>query len=583
MKKINKLIIIVLFSLSIYTLMGYYYVYQNTQELVHQKYEEISLSMKNTLETLIEEKKETILLIALTLAHNKDIKESLDMNDTSLLSLNILSKTLREKTSLKNVWFQVLTKEGVSFYRSWTHKRGDSLVKARLDVAQMIKEHKVISSISTGKFDMTFKTMVPIYNEGNFLGMVETIAQFNSIAVKMQQLGNQALILVDKSYKKQLTKAFSKTFIDDYYVASLHVDKKIIEIFKKDYYKKLLTLGDFMVDYNNSLLFTTYHLLDLHQKPMGYFILSKKLSDIDMKDIEKINKNIIFTLMVIALIIAGFSYYIYAIKYQKFIEQHNEKLEKDVKERTKELHYTAHHDSLTNLPNRVLFLDRLRQAVKYSARNKVNIFVLFLDLDRFKEVNDTYGHDVGDELLKKVAQRLKDSLREEDTIARLGGDEFTIIIRDLNYNDMLEIAKKIIDNMQELFYIGHIKLHTTFSIGISSYPNDGKRAEELLKNADTAMYEAKEAGKNIFRFYNKKMSQLAQERITLESDIKKALDNHEFEVYFQPKMNAITNKLIGLEALIRWNHPTKGLNFGKVSFNASKLELEIKESQSMKH
>lgn len=645
MNKNNKFVI-VLAVLSLYVLMGYFYIYQNTQVLMKEKYKETSIKMKNTLATLIQEKKEAILLISLTVSHDKEIIQSLIKNDSTLMQLDSLSNTLKENSSLKNIWFQVIDKQGISLYRNWTNKKGDNLLKARLDVVQMIKDPKVISSISTGKFDMTFKTMVPVYKDEKFIGIVETIARFNSIAVKMNELGNETLILVDKSYKKQLTKAFTNTFIGDYYVANVNADKNLLDIYKKDYNDTLLNLSSYLVDKNNSILFTTYHLLDLNKKKMGYFILAKNLSDIDMQDIELSNKKIIYALIVLALIIIGFSYYIYAIKYQKFIEYHNEKLEEDVRSRTKELEHVAHHDALTNLPNRVLFLDRLRQSLIYSKRNKVNTFVLFLDLDRFKEVNDTYGHDIGDELLKKVAQRLKNSLRNEDTVARLGGDEFTIIVRDVTYNNMLEIAKKIIDNMKIPFFIGNLKLYSTFSIGISSYPNDGENAEDLLKYADTAMYTAKETGKNNFRFYNEEMSELTKERITLERDIKSALDRHEFEVYFQPKINATTDKVIGLEALIRWNHPSKGLvfpdsfipfaeetglvkyidkfmrketlkitkkwldlgiDFGKVSFNASVvdlhdftyveslkneideigydaslLELEILESQSMK-
>lgn len=612
MNKYNKLAS-VLTALTLYISIGYFYIYQNTQELMKEKYEKASMKMRDTLTTLIKEKKEAVSLISIVLSYDKEIIESLEKNDSTLIKLDNLPNTLKRTSSLQNIWFQVIDKKGISLYRSWTSKKGDSLLKARLDVAQMLKKPKIISSISTGKYDMTFKTMVPVYNNKKFIGIVETLAKFNSIAIKMNELGNKILILVDKSYKKQLTKAFTNIFIGDYYVANLNADKNLIDIYKKDYNDTLLNLNGYIVDNNDSLLFTTYHLLDLNNKNMGYFILAKKLSDINTRDVELSNKKYIFLLIIFGLIIFGFSYYIYAIKYQKFIEYQNEKLEEDVKNRTKKLEHIAHHDALTNLPNRVLFLDRLKQSLIYSKRNKVNTFVLFLDLDRFKEVNDTYGHDIGDELLKKVAQRLKNSLRNEDTVARLGGDEFTIIVREITYNNMLEIAKKIIDNMQTLFFIGDIKLHSTFSIGISSYPSDGENAEDLLKNADTAMYTAKESGKNNFRFYNEEMSQLTKERITLETDIKSALDKHEFEVYFQPKINATTDKVVGLESLIRWNHPNKGLvfpdsfipfseevgllkyidkfmrketlkitkkwldlgiDFGSVSFNASVLDLE---------
>jgi EAL domain-containing protein (putative c-di-GMP-specific phosphodiesterase class I) len=206
-------------------------------------------------------------------------------------------------------------------------------------------------------------------------------------------------------------------------------------------------------------------------------------------------------------------------------------------------------------------------------------------------------------------------MREIDLIARLGGDEFTILIQDVTYKDMILIVKKIIFAMKEVFYVDNIKIYSSFSIGVSSYPNDGSSVEELLKNADIAMYQAKADGKNSFKFYNQKMSDLAHERIALENDIKSALENGEFEAYFQPKVNARTEKIIGLEALIRWNHPKKGLvfpdqfinfaeeiglivtidsfmrretmritkvwtekglDFGKVSFNASALEFKDK-------
>ena len=337
MNIINKFTLIVLTSLSLYTLLGYFYIYQNTQTLTHQKYKKTSLEMKATLETLIQEKKEAILLISLTLSNNISIQKSLEKGDSTYLNLDAVTKNLRSNSTLKNVWFQVLTKDGTSFYRSWTDKQGDSLVKKRLDVAQIIQKPRVISSISTGKFDMTFKTMVPIYSDGKFIGVVETIARFNSIATKMQAAKNQTLILVDKAYKQQLTKALTQIFIHDYYVANLSPNQQLIEIFKKSDRQKILNLHNYILDYDNSLLLTTYQLLGLDDKPMGYFIISKKFSDVDMQEIWRSNKKIIFTLTTIAFIIAVFSYYIYIIKYQNHIKAQNKKLEKDVKERTKEL------------------------------------------------------------------------------------------------------------------------------------------------------------------------------------------------------------------------------------------------------
>ena len=613
MKTNYKIFIIIALLLITYVGVGYFYVYQSKQTLSIQKYIEVSDRMKLHLETLIDEKREAILLVSLALSKNSEIRNSLVSNDIALLQFSDLSKTLHRDSSLKNVWFQLLDKKGTSVYRSWTDKHGDSLVSSRLDVAQMIAAPKIISSISTGKFDMTFKSMVPIYHKEKFMGVIETIARFNSIILKMKKKQYETLVLVDKSYKKQLVKADKQRFIHDgYYMAGL-LEEKLYEFFSSTYKEQLLSIEHYLIDEKHKLLLTTYHLKDINGNEMGYFIMSKKLNMIDFSDIEQTVKSIIFTLFFIAFLIVGFSYYIYIIKYRKFIENQNEKLEKDVAFKTKELYYTAHHDGLTNLPNRVLFTDRLNESLKFASRNSIEVFVLFLDLDRFKEVNDTYGHDVGDTLLCEVTQRLKGALREVDTIARLGGDEFTIIVQDVSYNDMILIAKKLIISMRDVFYVDAIKIHSSFSIGISNYPNDGLNVEELLKNADIAMYRAKAEGKNRYKFYNQEMSQLAQKRVVLENDIKSALENGEFEAYFQPKVNARTEKIIGLEALIRWNHPTKGLvfpdsfigfaeeigliveidsymrretmritkewsnrglNFGKVSFNASTLELE---------
>ncbi|MCX6052498.1 MAG: EAL domain-containing protein [Campylobacterales bacterium] len=248
------------------------------------------------------------------------------------------------------------------------------------------------------------------------------------------------------------------------------------------------------------------------------------------------------------------------------IDKLNRELEEKVEEKTKELKHQsetldhlAHYDSLTGLPNRLLFLDRLKQAIKHAKRRNKNVTILFLDLDRFKEVNDTFGHEIGDKLLKEVAIRLLHCVRDEDTIARLGGDEFTIILEDVGQNEVIRIAKNIIKAMQEPVYIRNQELYTTFSVGISSYPEDGNTSSILIRNADTAMYKAKENGKNNYEFYNSKMTEVAFERLMMESGLRRAIDENEFVTYFQPKIDAIDSKVIGSEALVRWQHPLLGL------------------------
>jgi diguanylate cyclase (GGDEF)-like protein/PAS domain S-box-containing protein len=223
------------------------------------------------------------------------------------------------------------------------------------------------------------------------------------------------------------------------------------------------------------------------------------------------------------------------------------------------LYYQANHDSLTGLPNRILFQDRLGHAIEKAKRANSKVALLFIDLDHFKEINDSLGHDIGDEVLKDIAKKLKSILREEDTLSRLGGDEFTIIIEDFkNEKDLSYIASKVIQTLSEDINIKNNKLYVTTSIGISIFPDDGDDATNLLKYADSAMYKAKHEGRNRFEFYSYEMTELALEKITLQSDLISALKNDEILIYYQPQINAITSKIIGMEALSRWKHSKIG-------------------------
>ena len=203
----------------------------------------------------------------------------------------------------------------------------------------------------------------------------------------------------------------------------------------------------------------------------------------------------------------------------------------DLKEHVEALDHLAHHDVLTKLPNRLLFKDRLRQSIKKSYRTKQKIAVLFIDLDRFKEINDSLGHRVGDEVLSAISTRLKTCVREADTVARLGGDEFTIILDGiLDTNVVTDIAEKIIHRIAEHILIENNKLYVTTSIGISIYPDDGNSAGILLRNADAAMYKAKDMGKNTYRYYTEDMTQRAYEHILLESSLRQALEQKQLVV-----------------------------------------------------
>jgi diguanylate cyclase (GGDEF)-like protein len=222
--------------------------------------------------------------------------------------------------------------------------------------------------------------------------------------------------------------------------------------------------------------------------------------------------------------------------------------------------YLAQHDSVTDLPNRTLLKDRLTQAIASACRHQQELAVLFLDLDRFKYINDSLGHAIGDRVLQSVAQRLRACVRASDTVSRQGGDEFVILLSQLTHaQDAAVSANKILVALAMPHRIDQHELHLTASIGIVTYPDDGTDAETLMKHADFAMYHAKDAGRNNYQFFELDMTERAGERQSLENGLHHALERREFELYYQPKMNLATGAVIGVEALIRWRHPERGL------------------------
>jgi len=224
------------------------------------------------------------------------------------------------------------------------------------------------------------------------------------------------------------------------------------------------------------------------------------------------------------------------------------------------LHHRAHHDSLTNLPNRLLLQDRLGQAIKLAKRNNKTFGLLFIDLDNFKQINDAMGHDIGDQVLQEMASRLKNSIRDSDTLARLGGDEFTIIVEEVeSERDVSQLAQKIIELTKKPVHIQGQELYLSSSIGISLYPKDASSAEELLKYADAAMYRAKKFGRNNFQYYTEDLTQMAFEHVAMQASLRQAIKNDEFIVAFQPQVDAKKQTVIGMEALVRWKHPVMGV------------------------
>lgn len=693
--KINVLLQILLWAVfgSILVAFSYWLTSHKITELKEKQYSQYASGLKRETKTLIDQKSQTLRVIAITISKDKLIKEALLKNDPSILNLQEYSAQLSAHTTLKNIWYQILTLDGKSFSRSWTNKNGDDLTYARKDIAKLIKKPEIIDSISVGKYDLTFKTMVPIYDGQHFIGIVEVMGKLNSVAESLEQSGNSCVVLVNKSYKNQLTHAFTKQFLGDYYIANTNAQKSDLQLIEKnklvDSFFKPDEQEYQLVDNH---MVTDYKIFEKSGEVMASIVFLTHLDKINMEVIESTqNQMIVFVFFIFALFVG--SYYAFkALIKRKYLLQTNQILANEVKEKTLEiqkqsdflqkiidnipetimvidrdyniqlmneaarkqysedqviqpfakcyevshhisqpcdgndhpcplresfqnlqtsismhnhgehflelstipmfdrqdvmnavleigrdithhivktktlqehrdqLDYVAHHDSLTKLPNRIFFLDQLEKMIKNAQHTDGQVAILFLDLDRFKEVNDNYGHDIGDALLIDVAKRFSMLLRENDILSRLGGDEFTVVLDEISdLDDVVNIASRMIHALDEPVIIGELKLHLTCSIGISIYPNDGVSREVLLKNADTAMYRAKEAGKNRYEFYAPEMTEFAFERLSIENRLRNALINDEFVLYYQPQIDARNEKLFGMEVLVRWQDPQVGL------------------------
>lgn len=265
---------------------------------------------------------------------------------------------------------------------------------------------------------------------------------------------------------------------------------------------------------------------------------------------------------------------------QDLLEESKRDLEHKVDDRTKELvvtnknlqneilekqqaevnlEYIAYHDELTGLPNKALLIDRINQSIETASRYNNQLGILFLDLDRFKNINDSLGHKIGDALILEVSRRILQTVRKEDTVSRNAGDEFVIVIQRMASSDeAILVAKKIINNLTSIFEIESHKVHIGASIGISLYPNDGDTPLELIRNADTAMYKAKKSGGNRLQFYDESMSSQLRQRLDIENELHIALEKNEFYMVYQPQVDCITGQTIGFEALMRWKNDTLG-------------------------
>ncbi len=652
------------------SIIAYSALQQLITSLQHNHYVALSQKMNAQVERMMDVKRKSVLGIALAFAKDKAVYDTLSSTLTNT-PLNTepqeFSKRLNQYTSFKNVWIQIIDAQGISRNRSWSNKFGDSLINTRSDVREIIANPRIIENISVGKFTMSFKSMVPVFNEQKFIGIVELITHFNSIILELEKENIQSMVIAEKHYKAQLTKSITNTFIDDYYISNFDINKPLLQLFRQTGITNLLKAKPYLLVKNNFITHTA--IKDIEGHTIGYYFQIRPLADISSQAVTNlINKITIIGLFI--FIVIFFSLYILYLKQKKtetqkdffhavldssndgiivtdfthlidindafirhfslsnlpanetinfhwlsekinqslsasykkpnetwedfFLQFHNTDVEltftihnKNItfsihltrlketehqyilrfiditkqKAHTEQLEYIAHFDALTGLPNRVLLADRLAQAMKYTLRLQQKLAVVFLDLDGFKDINDTYGHDTGDKLLITLSTKMKTILREGDTIARLGGDEFVAVLVDVNNtDDCTLLLNRLLNACAQPIKINQKILKVSASIGSTFYPQKHDvDADQLLRQADQAMYHAKLSGKNRFHYFDIEKDLNIRSHFESLERLQQALDKEEFILFYQPKINMRTGAIVGAEALIRWQHPEQGI------------------------
>lgn len=353
--------------------------------ILEEKYNIYSSKLHYDIESLIENKKEMTLTIALSLAEESNLKQALTTNDISPVNLKIFSKKLLQNTSFKNVWFHLIDKNGNSFYRSWIDKRGDSLYNIRQDVREMIEEPKIMSTISVGIFDMTFKSMVPIFDKEEFIGIFEIITHFNSIAKNLANDDIGAVVMVDKKYKKQLIKPFTNTFLEDYYIANVDADKRLLKYIKEKgtdtfFHNK----ASYIIDEKIGKLITFYHIDDLSGNSMATIVAFKDINTINADDINALKTNNVFYTILVILILIIFGYFL-------VVREYSRKLNNKVLQRTEQLNAEKNYIQtiLDTSPSMILVM---KERELFKANKTFLDFFGYETLDEFKEKHTSIGN-----------------------------------------------------------------------------------------------------------------------------------------------------------------------------------------------
>ncbi len=292
-------------------------------------------NVQNKIKIHIENKKEINSFVALSLANDTRIIEALKKNDNTQLNLQLFASKLEKLSLDKTVWFQIIDKNGKSFYRSWTNKSGDDMIKVRADIVKMIEKPHIMSTISTGKYAMTFKSMVPIYDNNNFIGIFEVITHFDSLYKKLKKENLESIFIVDKSYKKQIMQPFYPLFIGDYYISMDNPNPNILQILQFNGVEKYINANGFLIDKVNNYGVVIYNLPDIDGKQMGYIIAFKKTTDLPMHEIHYVKQHIMAIFIILILFIILLGYYFLNKQHEDFISKQHKKHEKEIERNTK--------------------------------------------------------------------------------------------------------------------------------------------------------------------------------------------------------------------------------------------------------
>jgi diguanylate cyclase (GGDEF)-like protein len=588
-------LLIVVFALSIGGFIVLRYIDLKKNNLLNENYRLQALSLKEKLINQISQKKESTTDIALGLASNSDLAKKIISKNIPLNYYATLIKKIKKVKSYRNMWIQVVNKDGVSMYRSWTSKRYDNLLGFRKDLEKIFITKKSAFTISIGKFDLSFKTIIPIYKNNSFLGIVEIITHFNSISNNLKKNKISSVVVAIKENDKQLKYPFSNLFIGKYYVSNTDAPLKFrsylqnhgIQNYFNDSYKV-----------ENGYLIVSYPIKSMEQKIIGYYIMFQKPSATQntnlnvfiiklfailliifllltiigitifllinkrqkehFKNIIDSSTNIMITNNIKKMIDANKAFFKLFYKYStvdEFLLEHkcicdffakedgylqmkmgdktwlkyilqNQDIEHKAKvqylgknyyflvsaslidtstnehcivltdiskqeEYKKELELLTITDPLTNIKNRRFYETSIKEEINRVKRHSVPLSVIMFDIDHFKEVNDRYGHDVGDEILISYVKLISSMIREEDKFCRVGGEEFIIILSHLKLESAGKLAEKLRKEVQDRKEIVPI----TISFGVVQYIQ-GETKEQLYKRLDDALYRAKQEGRN---------------------------------------------------------------------------------------